>query len=101
VSLIEAMAAGALAIGSDVPGIREVLGGDLGGAWTARSGAHGAWVELLIRALALSAEERERVAERAQARAYAAFSPLAYVATLESLYRELLAERRLGRQPQV
>ncbi|HVY27453.1 MAG TPA: glycosyltransferase [Polyangiaceae bacterium] len=92
VSLIEAMASGAHAIGSDVAGIREVMG-PLAAEWTAPPSDAGAWERLLRRTFSLGAAERLAVTRRAQARAYAEFSPRVYVATLETMYRELLAQR--------
>jgi glycosyltransferase involved in cell wall biosynthesis len=92
VSLIEAMASGAHAIGSDVAGIREVMG-PLAADWTAPPSDAAAWERLLRRTFSLGATERLAVTRRAQARAYTDFSPRVYVATLEAMYRELLARR--------
>jgi glycosyltransferase involved in cell wall biosynthesis len=88
VSLIEAMALGVQVIGSDVPGIREVMGA-LSDEWTAAPNAEDAWLELLNRTFSLTSTERERLAEQAQQRAYANFSPAVYVRSLELLYGEL------------
>lgn len=94
VSLIEAMASGAHAIGSDVAGIREVMG-PLAEDWTAPPSDLAAWERLLRRTFSLRAAERLAVTRRAQERAYLEFSPRIYVATLEAMYRELLARRGL------
>jgi glycosyltransferase involved in cell wall biosynthesis len=92
VSLIEAMASGLHAVGSDVPGIHEVMG-ELGHDWTAPSGDQAAWLRLLRRAFSLGRRERLDIARAGQARAYASFSPSVYTRTLQSMYRELLAGR--------
>jgi glycosyltransferase involved in cell wall biosynthesis len=89
ISLIEAMASGVLALGSDVPGIREVMGDALASQWTAGSGARGAWQALLERVFQLSAAEREAAARLGQARVYEQFSPHAYVTKLARIYTEL------------
>jgi glycosyltransferase involved in cell wall biosynthesis len=89
VSLIEAMATHVHVIGSDVPGIREVMG-PLASDWTAPPEDGPAWTELLRRALALSPSDRRELARRAQDRAYELFSPQAYVTRLQDLYNELL-----------
>lgn len=88
VSLIEALASGVLAIGSDVPGIREVMG-TLADDWTASPTARDAWQRLLTKTFELSALDREHVAQLGQARVYEHFSPSAYVAGLARIYREL------------
>jgi glycosyltransferase involved in cell wall biosynthesis len=88
VSLIEAMASRAQVIGSDVPGIHEVMG-PLAQAWTARPGDAAAWLDLLERTFTLSAAERAGLATQGQQRAYDLFSPSAYVQTLAAMYREL------------
>ncbi len=90
ISLIEAMASGVHAIGSRVPGIQEVLGPDLHRSWTAPPTSREAWMDLLQRAIELPETERRKLAEQAQERAYAQFSPSSYVARVESLYDELL-----------
>lgn len=90
ISLIEAMASGVHAIGSAVPGIREVMGPELHRHWTASPSSVEQWTALLRRAIELSEDERVTVATRAQERAYAEFSPYSYVKRVESLYTELL-----------
>jgi glycosyltransferase involved in cell wall biosynthesis len=88
VSLIEAMASGAQVIGSDVPGIHEVMG-PLAQAWTAPARDPAAWLSLLERAFTLPADQRAALAAQGQQRAYELFSPSAYVQTLAAMYREL------------
>jgi glycosyltransferase involved in cell wall biosynthesis len=95
VSLIEAMASGVPAIGSDVAGIREVMG-PLAPAWTAAVSDRTAWLELLQRALGLSAEQRLQWAKECQERAYERFSPTVYVHTLQAMYDELVAPGGAG-----
>jgi glycosyltransferase involved in cell wall biosynthesis len=93
VSLIEAMASGVQVIGSDVPGIHEVMG-SLATAWTAPPHDTQAWTALLERTFALSVQQRSELARQAQNRAYALFSPTAYVANVNAMYRELFAAAR-------
>lgn len=93
ISLIEAMATGVLALGSDVPGIREVMGDTLADAWTAPPAARDAWQGLLTKVFQLAAPEREQAAQLGQARVYDQFSPHAYVAKLAQIYSELRSQR--------
>ncbi len=93
VSLIEAMASGVPAIGSDVPGVREVMG-PLAAEWTTSSTATDGWIRLLTAASGMEPAKREAWALRAQARMYELFSPTTYVARLSSLYRELSGAMR-------
>lgn len=95
VSLIEAMATGIPAIVSSVPGNIEVLGEELASSWTASPGSAWGWTQKILELLNLSSERWQTVATEAQARAYALFSPTAYVSRVESLYRRLAARRRL------
>ncbi len=97
ISLIEAMATGVPAIGSDVPGIREVLGEELAGEWTFPAHDVRAMAGVMRRFAELSVEQRAALGERAQARAYAEFSPERYMRRLEHLYdsaRERARTRR-------
>lgn len=89
ISLIEAMATGVLVLGSNVPGVREVMGNALASEWTAPVSDLNQWSKLLHRALTLPAPERIAIASAAQERAYSMFSPIAYVKRLEELYRGL------------
>ncbi len=89
ISLIEAMATGTPALGSNVPGILEVLGDDLGAKWTAPSSDEAAWTRLICALLELSPDAWRSMALTAQARAYELFSPSAYVQRVEALYRRL------------
>jgi glycosyltransferase involved in cell wall biosynthesis len=93
ISLIEAMASGTLAVGSDVPGIREVMGA-LAEDWTCPPNDPADWGRLLRRAIELDADERGRIARAGQARVYQQFSPTSYVNNLEAMYRELSPRRR-------
>ena len=93
ISLIEAMASGTPAIGSKVPGIEEVLG-PLAAEATCPATDVEKWVELLERYVTLPAGELRALGQRAQERAYAQFSPQAYVSNVERLYDELWSARR-------
>ncbi|MFK7990636.1 MAG: glycosyltransferase [Sandaracinaceae bacterium] len=89
ISLIEAMATGVPSLGSDVPGIVEVMGRPLANQWAVHATDVDGWVRLFTRYLELGEEERSDLARRAQDRAYAVFSPHRYVAQLQSLYETL------------
>jgi glycosyltransferase involved in cell wall biosynthesis len=97
VSLIEALASAVPALGSDVAGIREVLG-PLAASWTAPATDVEAWVKLMARAMHLDPEARLELGRRGQQLAYERFSPTAYLASLEGLYRELWAARGSRRE---
>jgi glycosyltransferase involved in cell wall biosynthesis len=92
ISLIEAMATGLPVLGSDVPGIREVMGA-LGKDWTAPPNDEEAWVNLLYRVLDAPKEERAALGRAAREIAYARFSPQAYLGNVESMYEELWRAR--------
>jgi len=89
ISLIESMATALPPLGSDVPGIREVLGPAIAREWTAPKTDVDAWRDLLLKMLSLSPDERSRAAVRAQDRAYEVFSPTRYVGEVEAMYDEL------------
>lgn len=91
ISLIEAMAAGVPAIGSDIPGIHEVLGPVLGNEWTFPPTNVTAMAETMLRMIRLDDGERCEVAARSQERAYREFSPTAYMDNLDALYKEAIA----------
>ena len=88
ISLIEAMATGVPVLGSDVPGIREVMG-PLGRDWTAPPQDEAAWVALLCRLIDATPAERLALGRAAQDIAYARFSPQAYLGNVEGMYEEL------------
>ncbi len=94
VSLIEAMATGTPALGSNVPGNLEVLGPELGAKWTAPADDVGAWTRLICDLLELQPEAWRATALAAQARAYELFSPSAYIQRVEALYKELADQHR-------
>lgn len=88
ISLIEAMATGIPVLGSDVPGIREVMG-PLAREWTAPPQDEAAWVALLSKFMDCTPAERLGLALTAQDIAYGGFSPQAYLRNVERMYDEL------------
>lgn len=92
ISLIEAMATGVPVLGSDVPGIREVMG-PLARDWTAPASDESAWVALLCKMLDAAPERRLELGRTAQDIAYSGFSPQSYLSNVERMYDELWRER--------
>jgi glycosyltransferase involved in cell wall biosynthesis len=96
ISLIEAMATGVPVLGSDVPGIREVMG-PVAPDWTAPARDEAAWVALLCKLIDAAPAERVELARTVQAIAYTRFSPQAYLGNVERMYDELWNTRATSR----
>lgn len=88
ISLIEAMATGLPALGSDVPGIREVMGNTLADQWTVQATDVEGWCRLFDQYQNLGTT-RPTVASEFQRRAYDNFSPARYLETLDQIYSSL------------
>jgi glycosyltransferase involved in cell wall biosynthesis len=94
------MATAVPVLGSDVPGIREVMG-PLARAWTAPARDDAAWVTLLCKLMNAAPTERLVFAREAQDIAYARFSPQAYLGNVERMYDELWQRRVTSRSQRV
>jgi glycosyltransferase involved in cell wall biosynthesis len=87
ISLIEAMATGLPVIGSNVEGIREVMGDALAVDWTFEPKAH-SMAERLVDMAQTTVQQRLLLAETAQERAYRMFSPATYLSNLRRVYSQ-------------
>jgi glycosyltransferase involved in cell wall biosynthesis len=86
ISLVEAMSTGVPALGSDVPGIREVLG-QLAPHWTLPPTDVDAWADRLIELVGAAPPTLDLVGEAARDIAHRKFSPAAYLSNVQQLYR--------------
>lgn len=88
ISLVEALSTGLPALGSNVPGIAEVLG-ELAPEWTLPATDVSAWAARLAELSGRDPVTLDRVGAQGRAIAFERFSPAAYISTVERLYREL------------
>lgn len=96
VSLVECLASGTPAIGSDVPGVREVLGNALSNRWAFNPKNPAAIADTLERFMSLTSGERAEIAVAGQNLAYQHFSPTAYLGRLDQLYASALRRANRG-----
>ena len=90
IALVEAMAAGVPVISSTAGGLREVTAG-YPSEWLLPPGDVPAWREAIRRFLRLDNAQRDALGVRARGIALERFSPEAYVAALERVYRAVAA----------
>jgi glycosyltransferase involved in cell wall biosynthesis len=92
ISLIEALATGLPAVGSDVPGVHEVLGPDLARDALFDPGDTHAIAARIREMLSRPPDELAERAKACQERVYGHFSPSAYLQNLETLYADTWRE---------
>lgn len=93
ISLIESMATALPSLGSDVPGIREVMGDEHASRWTFTVDAVEQIADRLEAFVKLDKSERHTIARTLQERAYSEFSPASYMRRVETMYQEVLGAR--------
>lgn len=96
VALVEAMACEVPVVASDVGGVAEVIH-ELGEEYLLSPTDEEGWTAAMARMAAMAPEEREALGRQARQLVIERFSPETYIANLEALYAEVLAEQGVTR----